>query len=497
MTDPDNVLARRAKAKTDIIVVPPTGETCAICLSAIVNDCVRTPCGHDFHMGCLDEYLLVRKKEQQCDRRTPNACCPLCRGSMRLPVGVEVSARSGLRIEVTDVPETGGQCHFDRGYVFLSLGDFQQPGMRYIMTSNDDRKTPASESMWILETSVETTVHLNFRSEEHVSDTGASAWLASRGWHRNSTLKSTKSTGYPRGSYQGPVFSQKHAPGTIELMGSNTWEGVYFVFVEVRELLAQALAPAEALPSTEASPQDVGPGGSVQWPGDHVRDNQRSPPRIVRRSADVNPPSRNGWRIQQHAPQLVHRGGGTVQRPGNNIQDGHQAQQQHPQVAHRAGGSVQRPGDGVQERPRSQEQRPQVVWRSFFFSFWRFHGQSPQAVRRRGGSVPRDGHPLVNGQIVRRGGNSFQHSGEHLQDGPQIQEQPFQIVEQLRPVAESVQQTVDPVHDSQRVQGQGPRVIRRSVAWTNPSISGRPSIQEQALEAVRPGGGMHRNDAHA
>jgi len=36
-------------------------------------------------------------------------------------------------------------------------------------------------------------------------------------------------------------------------MGSNTWEGVYFVFVEVRELLAQALAPAEAPANTQAS----------------------------------------------------------------------------------------------------------------------------------------------------------------------------------------------------------------------------------------------------
>jgi len=353
-----------AAMKTDIIVIPPTGETCAICLSAIENDCVRTPCGHEFHMACLDEYLLARKREQEGDRRTPNARCPLCRGSMRLPVGVEVSAQSGLRIEVTDVPETGGLCHFDRGYTFLSLGDFQRPGMRYIMTSNEDRKTPASESMWILETSVQTTVHLNFRSEEHVTGTGASAWLSLRGWLRNSTLQSTVSTGHPRGTYQGPVFSQTYASGRIELMGSNTWEGVYFVFVEVRELLAQALAPAEApanapasapaetaasASTQEASPQDVRQEGSVQRPGDHVQDSQRAPPRAVRRSADFNPPRRDGWQIQPHVPLAVRRGGGTVQQHANNIQDGRRVQEQPPQVARRGEAFVQRLGDGVQE----------------------------------------------------------------------------------------------------------------------------------------------------
>jgi len=445
-SDPNLPQARGVKTKTDIILVPPTGETCAICLSAIVNDCVRTPCSHDFHMDCLDEYLLVHKREQESDRRTPNARCALCRGSMRLPVGVEVSAQSGLRIEVTDVPETGGLCHFDRGYTFLSLGDFQRPGMRYIMTSNEDRKTPASESMWILETSVQTTVHLNFRSEEHVTGTGASAWLSLRGWLRNSTLQSTVSTGHPRGTYQGPVFSQTYASGRIELMGSNTWEGVYFVFVEVRELLAQALAPAEApanapasapaetaasASTQEASPQDVRQEGSVQRPGDHVQDSQRAPPRAVRRSADFNPPRRDGWQVQPHVPLAVRRGGGTVQQHANNIQDGRRVQEQPPQVARRGEAFVQRLGDGVQERQRHQEQHPQVVWR-------RVQGQTPQVVHRRGGSVQphgnqvHDGQPVVFGQVVRRGRGSYQQPGDHLQDGRQIQEQPIQVFEQLR-----------------------------------------------------------------
>ena len=37
----------------------------------------------------------------------------------------------------------------------------------------------------------------------------------------------------PNGPYSGPVYSKRCAPGTIELMGSNTWEGTYFVFVQV------------------------------------------------------------------------------------------------------------------------------------------------------------------------------------------------------------------------------------------------------------------------
>jgi hypothetical protein len=105
--------------------------------------------------------------------------------------------------------------------------------MLYVQTCNDDRRTPVSEVMWILETSKRVTVHLNFRSEEHVSMTGVEEWLNDQGWGLNADLQSTVSTGIPNGPYAGPVYSRTCDPGRIELMGSNTWEGVYFVFVEI------------------------------------------------------------------------------------------------------------------------------------------------------------------------------------------------------------------------------------------------------------------------
>merc|ERR1712118_275089 len=86
------------------------------------------------------------------------------------------------------------------------------------------------------------------------TETGASAWLRSGGWRRNPTLRSTVSTGFPRGVYSGPVFSRTSAAGRIELMGSNTWEGVYFVFVEIQETLGTASSPAETPESTQHTP---------------------------------------------------------------------------------------------------------------------------------------------------------------------------------------------------------------------------------------------------
>ena len=46
-------------------------------------------------------------------------------------------------------------------------------------------------------------------------------------------MRSACSSGIPNGPYQGPVYSKECEPGTIELNGSHTWEGVYFVFVEM------------------------------------------------------------------------------------------------------------------------------------------------------------------------------------------------------------------------------------------------------------------------
>jgi len=47
-------------------------------------------------------------------------------------------------------------------------------------------------------------------------------------------MKSTVSSGYPRGPYSGPVFSKRCGPGRVELMGSAYYEGTYFVFVELQ-----------------------------------------------------------------------------------------------------------------------------------------------------------------------------------------------------------------------------------------------------------------------
>ena len=41
--------------------------------------------------------------------------------------------------------------HTDR---FLHLGDFQRSSMLYVLTSNEDRKTLATQPMWILDAAV-------------------------------------------------------------------------------------------------------------------------------------------------------------------------------------------------------------------------------------------------------------------------------------------------------------------------------------------------------
>lgn len=239
-------LSKRLSAVTDVVPALGNGEDCVICLSPMDEECVATPCGHHFHQACLDQYLLVNNELQEFDYRAPRARCPVCRGSMRLPQAIEVTASSGLRIEVVAVPEIGGLCHFDRGYRFMSLGSFQRPGMFYVRTSNEDRHTPDFETMWTVEVAVPSTVYLNFRSEAHVSETGAAAWLRAGGWKRNRGMQSTISNGIPNGPYSGPIYSKHCQPGKVELKGSNTWEGVYFVFVEVETWLSES----EELPPT-------------------------------------------------------------------------------------------------------------------------------------------------------------------------------------------------------------------------------------------------------
>jgi len=49
------------------------GTQCTICLEMIevLDEVYRIPCGHQFHVKCLDEHLLI-----------PNSRCPNCRGSL-------------------------------------------------------------------------------------------------------------------------------------------------------------------------------------------------------------------------------------------------------------------------------------------------------------------------------------------------------------------------------------------------------------------------------
>lgn len=136
---------------------------------------------------------------------------------------VTVAATSGRPIQVLDtVPTVGSFCHFDRNYVFRDLGGFANlPNTRYILTSNEDRKTPAYSVMWTLEFRVPATVHINLRSDRH--EARVASWLKKDGWTR-SDIHSTLSTGIPHGPYSGPVFSKRVDDGVLELKGSNFHE---------------------------------------------------------------------------------------------------------------------------------------------------------------------------------------------------------------------------------------------------------------------------------
>merc|ERR1712070_1140895 len=158
-------------------------------------------------------------------------------------------ASSGRPITVTAVPGVGQRCHLDRGYTFTDLGDFKQPNMLYLMTSNSDKSTAASQVMWTLQCSVPVTVHINFRSQQHAA--AAKAWLQAQGWGLNLLTCSTVSTGVPHGPYSGPVYSKQCTAGQIDLMGSNCKEGTYLVFVE---LPTQAPAAAQQ-PASDNKPE--------------------------------------------------------------------------------------------------------------------------------------------------------------------------------------------------------------------------------------------------
>jgi len=146
---------------------------------------------------------------------------------------ITAESLSGRAIRVLgEVPAVGGRCHFDRRYTFTSLGDFaNRPSMLYILTCNEDKGTSSDKVMWKVHVEGLATVHLNFRSEAHV--TPVRTWLRTRWWVR-SGMESTVSNGIPNGPYSGPVYSRTFEDETAELMGSNSSEGTYFVFVEIR-----------------------------------------------------------------------------------------------------------------------------------------------------------------------------------------------------------------------------------------------------------------------
>ena len=189
---------------------------------------MKTPCGHYFHRACLDQYFIVAREPGT------KARCPLCRASVHAPLPAEAEATSGRAIEVVAVPSPGARCHFDRAYAFTHLGGFSRPGMLYVMTSNEDRRTPASRTMWTITTAHPATVFLNFRSLDHVRNGGSYAWLEAGGWDPDTSVQPTTSSGIPNGPYTGPVYSRHFPqPGRIQLNGSDNWEGTYFVFLEL------------------------------------------------------------------------------------------------------------------------------------------------------------------------------------------------------------------------------------------------------------------------
>merc|ERR1711998_548199 len=197
--------------------------------------------------------------------RCKTPCCKKQAGSCKGKQGgkVQAVASSGRPITVTAVPGVGQRCHLDRGYTFTDLGDFKQPNMLYLMTSNSDKSTPVSQVMWSLHTAVPVTVHINFRSQQHAA--AAKAWLQAQGWGLNLLTRSTVSTGIPNGPYSGPVYSKQCTAGQIDLMGSNCKEGTYLVFVEI-PTAAPAAAPQPASDSKPEAHQKQQPQSPAMTP---------------------------------------------------------------------------------------------------------------------------------------------------------------------------------------------------------------------------------------
>ena len=170
---------------------------------------------------------------------------------------------TGRRLGLRALPYAGDMCHYDREYTFVSLGGFDQltPRPVFLMASNDDRRTSRAQLMWKIalkrlplgqpsgsgaHVRRVVRVFVNFRSEAHVVNGGAAEWLDRDGWRRREEIEPTSSSGVPNGPYTGPVYSMEVDTAvdggdadddsdrtSVALYGSDTWEGVYFVFVQL------------------------------------------------------------------------------------------------------------------------------------------------------------------------------------------------------------------------------------------------------------------------
>lgn len=159
-----------------------------------------TACGHSFHAACLDHYFQTLWHPGQRPR------CPCCRSPVHAVRPIEVRAKSDRALEVTSVPAVGGRCHFDRNYCFLDLGDFAKANMVYVLSSNDDRKTPATHVMCIVEANQPCSIHLNYRSEHHVEAGHQETWLGAKGFVRNGDLPQQSAVAYPMAPIRTGVF---------------------------------------------------------------------------------------------------------------------------------------------------------------------------------------------------------------------------------------------------------------------------------------------------
>ena len=96
------------------------------------------------------------------------------------------------------------------------------------------------------------------------------------------------STGVPNGPYEGPVYAKRFDAGEIELYGSDTWEGTYFVFIEM-------LSPPVARGAEEPARRGVSEDFMARVEAAERRDEEssaeaRSEAARVERVADEAPP---------------------------------------------------------------------------------------------------------------------------------------------------------------------------------------------------------------